>query len=158
MLSSGTVGAAIEGALASVPSIAVSLCSTRARGIDYCSAQAEPLFASAAEIACRSLALVHGTNWSAGRPQILSINVPFNATVDTPVEVAAPQLGGYGNAFAVERGTWLHVGAPVEYQDAALGTDVRAIAEGRVAVTPINLRLVDDKELGSLRRILHETW
>ena len=144
VLYSGTVSAAVEGAMHGIPAIAVSL-------VSYDS----PDFSAAADFCC---SLVE--QFKAGKLptfSLLNVNVPPG-----PAEqirgVSVTRLGNieYENAF--EKRTDPHgrtyywmAGTPVQGHNAA-DTDVAAIEQGRISVTPIHFDLTDYTLLDELRR------
>jgi 5'-nucleotidase len=130
---SGTVAAATEGFLLGVPSMAVSLASKQASD-----------FTAAARIA-RDLAEGF-LKRPLGRPVLLNVNVP-----DRPYAqlrgIRATRLGKRHKAEPVIKSvtprneTVYWVGAAGAAQDAGLGTDFHAVAEGYVSVTPLQIDL-----------------
>ncbi len=146
ILYSGTFAAASEGTLAGLPAFAISL-DTTGYG-DY-----GPAAAFAVELARAILAA------SGERPWLLNVNVP-----DRP----AGQLSG---VEITRLGTRLYRDALVERYDprgrryywiggeapgglAEAGTDIGALAAGRISVTPIRLDLTDRGRMEEARRIV----
>ena len=135
VLYSGTVAAAVEGRFLGLPTIAVSLCTSAARGGH---------FATGAEVA--RVLVAHLMRRPLERSLILNVNVP-----DVPYE----QLRG----FRASRLGYRHRSAPVmraqdprgrpvywvgpagAEQDAGPGTDFDTIAQGYVSVTPLQVDL-----------------
>ena len=139
---SGTVAAAMEGILSSIPSIAISL-GAFGGDLDYGPA------ASFAALLARNI-LERGL----APDTLLNVNVPPLARdVIAGVEVTRlgkrtyhdqliERLDPYGNPYY-----W--VGGPAVNEDAEPGTDVAAMRAGKISVTPIHLdmtnhRLLDD--------------
>ena len=143
VLYSGTVSAAVEGAMHGIPAIAISLAS-------YDS----PDFSAAADFCC---SLVE--QFKAGKlPKfsLLNVNVP-PGPADEIKGVSVTRLGSieYENAF--EKRTDPHgrtyywmAGTPVQGHNAA-DTDVAAIEQGLISVTPIHFDLTDYTLLDELR-------
>lgn len=152
-LSSGTLGAAVEGALAGLPAVAVSLCGTRGRDIDYFSPQAQRHFESAAEVTARTVDRIAEVPLPVS-VDLLSVNVPFGATPDAEVQVVAPYSGGYGNLFVPVANGWKHVGAPLVFENLETGTDLHSVANGQIAMTPIDLSLASEVALNRLLKWL----
>lgn len=141
---SGTVSAAMEGAVVGVPSIAVS---TAAMGPtdhwDYRAAAewAQRLVPLAAE------RLAPGT--------ILNVNVPNLP----PEQIAGARLcrqgrRAYGGAYDKRQdprgGTYYWLGSDLPRDEPADGTDVTALYARQVAITPVSLDLTDYRALGEL--------
>jgi 5'-nucleotidase len=155
-LSSGTVGAAMEGWIAGVPSIAFSMgvpdndreWKQRAQGD-------RKLWEQAAQLCA---ALVRELR-SAGYPEdvdLLSVNFPVGATVDTPRALTELAAVGYDGLFRRrDDGQFVHdfSGALRNESAASPQSDVSAVRAGRVSITPV--RLAHTAALsGELRRRL----
>ncbi len=139
---SGTVAAAKEGALLGFPALAFSVC---------CGAD-EPRFEAAAEYALR---LVPPAVERLPAGTLLNVNTPnLPPEQIAGVEVCRQGRRGYYTLFDKRqdpRGRdyyWIGTGDPVD--EPVAGTDLAAIAAGRVAVTPVRLELTDDSLLAPL--------
>jgi 5'-nucleotidase len=140
---SGTVAAAMEGLLSSVPSIAISLASLGGDA-DY-----GPAAAFAALLARNIL------NRGFEPDALLNVNVPaLSRERITGVEVTrlgkreyrdqlVERLDPYGDPYY-----W--IGGPAVSEQSEPGTDVHAVSEGRISVTPIHLDLTSPKLLEEL--------
>jgi len=143
VLYSGTVAAAVEAAFYRLPAVAVSL--------DY---RSEPDFPWAADIARRVISGLIETGLAPGR--LINVNVP--ALDDGPprgvrvvrqstrvmyekfVKADDPR----GRTYFWLTGDWPDDGEP--------DTDLRAISEGYVAVTPLRFDLTRDDELDAMKQ------
>lgn len=135
---SGTIAAAFQGMSMGVPSIALSL-SRLARE----AARWETPEAHGADIVRKLIA--------AGWPDnvVMNVNFPDRA----PDEVAGVEATRQGHRdavqlFAEERkdlrgGTYYWYGYTGELSDPPQGTDLRAIYDGRISITPLHLSLTD---------------
>jgi 5'-nucleotidase len=140
---SGTVAAAMEGLLSNVPSIAVSLGAFGAN-IDF-------------TVAAEFVALLAKNILEKGfaHDALLNVNVPHLPRERiTGVEVTklgkrnyrdqlVERLDPYGNPYY-----W--VGGPAVADDAEPGTDVAALRDGKISVTPIALDLTSHELLAEL--------
>ena len=143
---SGTVAAATEGYLLGIPSIAVSLASKRGEH-----------FATAGRIA-RDL-VERFQRQGFGEPVLLNVNVP-----DVPFAelrgVRVTRLGRRHKAEGVVKQitprneTVYWVGAAGQAADAGEGTDFHAVAEGYVSVTPLQIDLTHDRQIGDIKNWL----
>lgn len=141
LLSSGTVGAAVEGWLAGLPAVAFS---TGTWGGDWASWRgevAEPTnrqrWRELGRLCTDLLDEVLDTGL-ADHADVVSINVPFAATPETPRRVTALARAGYGPLFGPEDdGGWRHQTVTVEPWAELTGTDLEAAAEHVVTITPI---------------------
>ena len=147
---SGTVSAAMEGTLLTVPSIAVSLVGREAFD-----------FGIAAAFAARlaQWVLAHGLP----DDTLLNVNVPQEFAGSAPQGVAVTRMGRrrYGDAIVEKtdpRGRkyyWIG-GEDVPFV-AEEGTDFHAVHQGLISVTPIHLDLTNYRTLDGLAP-LRETW
>jgi 5'-nucleotidase len=148
---SGTVSAAMEGALAGIPSIALSQCYARqgmGDAVPFAAAEAwaaqvlRPLLAAPME------------------PRTL-VNINFPALAPEQIQgirVTQQGLRDYGRLRIVERTDprgyqyfWFGLGPMVETPSHS--TDLEAIADGHVAVTPLHLDLTHQPSLATLNEL-----
>ena len=143
LMSSGTIGAAVEGWVSGVPSIAVS---TGANG-DWSAWKRRALDPTAVtdwerlgKLGAELVDLVV----NAGLPEladVVSINVPFDATLDTPRHVTTIARIGYDRLFSDDgNGVYRHDfnGRLIEFEPLD-GTDIEAGRDGRVSIAPIRM-------------------
>ena len=153
ILSSGTIGAAMEGAIDGVVSIAVSLCDTAERSIDYRSADSYKYFEVPARIAAR---IIYGLE-QVVLPEgidVISINIPFGVKEDAEIVITVPHKQPYGKLFEQNEQGFKTNGIIERYQDLQDGTDLKAVYEGKVSVTPLDLSLANKKAVAFLEENL----
>ena len=146
---SGTVSAAMEGALAGVPSIAFSQAYAR-QGMG-----AKVPFAAAEAWAERVLVALANTDLAAGT--LVNVNFPALEPGDVRgIRVCRQGFRDYGRLHVVERTDprgfpyyWFGLASTVETPGHS--TDLEAIADGYVSVTPLHLDLTHDPSLDRLR-------
>jgi 5'-nucleotidase len=144
LLSSGTVGAALEGWIAGVPSIAVSMAIpndayglTGAQRIDALGER--PLAAAAVS------ADIVSTIWREGFPanvDLFSINLPAEVGGSTPRVIAPITRSRYGRLFVPgpEEG-YVHRFSSLTALEQPQDGDMQVVARGAVAISPIRLDL-----------------
>lgn len=145
---SGTVAAAMEGALAGIPSIALSQ-----RYADTGLGD-EVSFAAAEGWGERVLRPLLGREWTPGT--VVNVNFPpLPADAVKGVKVVRQGMRDYGRARLEHRIDprgfpyyWLSLGR-IEHA-LAPGTDLAAVAEGYVTVTPLHLDLTHERSLEAL--------
>ena len=137
VLYSGTVSAAMEGALQDIPSIAISVC-----------AYSEVLYEGAAQLIKRLLQSVDG-NWPLPPETFFNINVPNVPPAELkPARLTRLGRRKYSNVLSKHfdpRGHpyyWLS-GSPLE-SDCGEGTDIQAIQDGYISITPVHFDLTGD--------------
>lgn len=150
---SGTVAGAIQGMAAGIPSIALS----QSLAIFHDSHQA--LYDTAETYGPGVIRQLLKAGWP--RDVVININFP-DAAVDqvTAVEVTAQGLRDLQHGLHAERRTDLRgrdyywMGFADRADDAAEGTDLRAIREGRISVTPLHLDLTHRPTIHALKKVL----
>jgi 5'-nucleotidase len=148
---SGTVAAAFEGVLLGVPSIAVSQQSNSGE-LDFAQTGSYD-FTLAADFVARLVATL--VESPLPRDTLLNINVPGR----TPEGVEVTALGKrvYRDELRLDseesgrRRYWIYGTSP-GYEDAP-GTDLAALARGRIALTPLHFNLTDQPGLEALERL-----
>ncbi len=147
---SGTVAAALEGVVLGLPSIAVSQ-QSRARALDY---RFDGGFGF--EIAARFVARMVERIEDVPLPTRTLLNVNVPAGEPDGVEVTSLGKRIYRDELKLEheeergRRYWIYGSDPGFHDEP--GTDLAAVAAGRVAVTPIHFDLTDRSGLDALRR------
>jgi 5'-nucleotidase len=146
---SGTVAAALEGVVLGIPAIAVSQ-QSGARGLDF-RYDGGFGFDVAASFVSRLVERIEDVPLPAST--LLNVNVPAGE----PVGVEVTRIGKriYKDELKLEREEehrrryWIY-GADPGFHDEP-GTDLAAVAAGRVAVTPIHFDLTDRTSLQALK-------
>jgi 5'-nucleotidase len=153
---SGTVGAALEAAAHGIPAIAISLETDSQHFLSY---STEVDFSAAAYFA----ALFGRILLERGMPpdvHVLKVDVPCDATPDTPWEVTRLSLGTYYIPSAPQRPDW---DTPIQLiykvidnlKDEPPGTDVYALRVQRhVAVVPLSLDMTSRVDFNTLKSAL----
>jgi 5'/3'-nucleotidase len=146
---SGTVAAALEGVVLGLPSIAVSQ-QSGARALDY-RFDGGFGFAVAADFVARLVQRIEDVPLPA--TTLLNVNVP--AGEPSGVEVTSLGKRIYRDELKLDseeehrRRYWIY-GSDPGFEDEP-GTDLAAVAAGRIAVTPIHFDLTDRAGLESLK-------
>ena len=139
---SGTVAAAMEGVRAGIPAIAVSY--------DTISApEGPPDYSKAASFAARLAAFLIG-EVKIPPGVLLNVNIPYLPN-PRPIGVEITRLGGEAYSNYLVTGTdphgrkyyWVSGDPLTDVPPEEKGTDIGAIAEGRISITPIHLDLTD---------------
>lgn len=158
-LSSGTVGAAIEGAIASIPSVAFSLTLERQatnildKGV---LADAPGASQAATKFVCAAVEALRMQQWPKG-VDVLNINFPVGVTGDTPHRLTRVARSKYicpfqeqGNKSSTGRNERIFIHRPLgmEWEDIGGNTDRETVKRGEISVVPIRLdgMLASDRE------------
>jgi 5'-nucleotidase len=146
---SGTVAAALEGVVLGIPAIAVSQ-QSRARALDF-RYDGGFGFETAAAFVARLVERMEDVPLPAST--LLNVNVPAGEPVGVEVTSIGKRI--YQDELKLEREEehrrryWIY-GADPGFHDEP-GTDLAAVAAGRIAVTPIHFDLTDRAGLQALR-------
>ncbi len=153
---SGTVGAALEGASFGIPSLAVSLETDPAHHFSY---STEVDFSTAAHFT-RYFGQMLLEKTMPLDVSVLKVDVPIQATLDTPWEITRQSLQRYFIPIAPKRTGWDVSGKPGykiqwDREVESVDTDVYAIQVKKViSVTPLSLDLTSRVDLKEFERIL----
>jgi 5'-nucleotidase len=153
---SGTVGAALEGASLGIPAMAVSLETDAKYHLTY---SEDMSFDAAAEFTHLFAKMMLEKKFPAS-VQVLKVDVPADATVDTPWELTRLSMQRYYEPIAPERKSWNERGL-IGYREAGRledepeDTDVYALRKKRyVSVTPLSLDLTSRVDFSELDRFM----
>lgn len=147
---SGTVAGAIQGMAAGVPAIALSQALA-----DY-SEDAPELYATAEAYAPGVVEALLKAGW----PQDVIINVNFPPGEVSGVEVTAQGFRDVQQGVRAEKRTdllgrdYYWMGFAPRREDAQPGTDLRAVREGRISVTPLHIDLTHRPTVNVLKKVL----
>ena len=143
---SGTVGAAIQGYMRGYPTIAISVASIQ-----------NPQFSPAA----RFLALVGAklVDSFKHRQCLLNVNVP-STSLNEIKGIEITKLGGRSYGESVRHETtgihdkyWISRNRPI-HQDNGRGTDMFAVKNNSISITPLHLGLTDNENISTLQILL----
>ena len=155
---SGTVGAAMEGASLGIPSLAVSLEADPKYHLTY---SEELSFLVAAEFTARIARLLLKKKFPPD-VDLLKVDVPSDATVDTPWQLTRVSRQRYYEPMAPVRTSWNERGA-LNYREASVledepeDTDVYVLRKKRmVSVSPLSLDLTSRVDFSELDRLMRK--
>lgn len=145
LMSSGTIGAAVEGWISGLPAVAFSA-GVSGDDVSWGDWLAEVESPSATErwaALAQTCVTILDDILSAGltdHADVVSVNLPFDATPETPRRLTSIARVGYDQLFrATAPGVYRHTfGAITEFADLA-GTDVAVAGRGEVSITPVRL-------------------
>jgi 5'-nucleotidase len=140
LLSSGTIGAAIEAFLAGVPAVAISM-AIPADAYGLTGAHRAALLGDRVDVVAEVSAAIVADILAVGFPpgvDLFSVNLPADATVSTRRVVTSVTRCRYGHLFVPgPEGDYLHRFSSLI--DIAPGGDIATVEEGAVAITPLCL-------------------
>ena len=158
MMSSGTVGAAIEASINNYKAIASSLYIPRELygTIDFEDPKDYAVFDNAARITAKLVEIFIDTDFLS-YTDLISINIPLKASINSECVVAKPFKLPYGDVFEKKGELFVHKGCAQIFEDLP-GTDIKAIEDGKISVTPVSLDLVSLKAIPIVADIIKEKW
>ena len=152
---SGTVAGAIEGMALGIPSIALSQMSWPIPGQSF---SEDGLFEPAEHFAPGIVKRLVETGWA--KDVIINVNFPSRPIADIrEVEVTRQTFRDIHVRTAEKRRDlrgrdYYWMGFRQELSKPAQGTDLRAIYEGRISVTPLHIDLTHRETVGALKGVL----
>jgi 5'-nucleotidase len=152
ILSSGTVGAAMEASVNGVKSLSVSMHipeGVRSRDVD------KTIFDNAAIITASIVKMFIDEPFGES-VDLLSVNIPYQAGVDTEIEITSPHRDSYGKLFHKVGGKYTLISPPINFSIAKSGTDLGALAAGRISVTPVSLALFSKKAARKMQQLFRD--
>ncbi len=158
-LSSGTISAAMEGAIDGVRAIASSLSipiKIRQEKIDFYTSKSYHYFRNAAEITTKVTSIVMNKTFNG--VDLFSLNIPFNATVTTPLEITTLFEERYGRLFHKKGSKFLHRTPPIEFKNMEQHSDLKAIYEDRISLTPMNISFAACDTFSTVENALKQEW
>ena len=159
ILCSGTVGAAMEASIEKVKSIATSLRIPFEikKTLDLFDEKNYYFFENAAKITVKLTKILIDKDFD-DDTDLFSINIPYDATLESDIEIAKPFKDPYGQLFHRKDDYFFHKTPRLEFKNLKIGTDLKTLSEGKISVTPLSLSFVSDKSLKNYEKSLKDLW
>jgi len=160
ILSSGTIGAAMESSIEGVFSIASSLRIPKQikKTLNLFDEKNYVYFENAAKITAKLTRILIDKKFDS-KVDLFSINIPFDATLESDIAITKPFKDPYGQLFHLkENGSLYHKTPRLEFKNLKKGTDLKALSEGKISITPISLDLVSKNNLDKVERLITDSW
>lgn len=158
-LSSGTIGAAIEGSIDGVRSLASSLSiplAIRDKKTDFYNSKSYQLFENAAKITTKVTTIVMDKAFVG--VDLFSLNIPFQATVETPLEITSLFGTRYGRLFHKKGNKFLHQTPPIQFKNMKEISDLKALNENKISLTPMNISFAVHHSLKNVEYVFQQEW
>ncbi len=163
ILSSGTVGAAMEASIIGVKAIASSFCLSPnvyrkpAKEINLIDSKNYPIFKNVAEITAKLIKILIRKDFGKD-VDLFSINIPFNATVHSDFEMTKLFRDPDWKLFYKKNDKIIHKTPSLNLKGLQKDTDLKALHQGKISITPISLDLTSEKLLKKFKRIIKKEW
>ena len=160
ILSSGTIGAAMEASIEGVSAIAssVRIPLEIKKTLNLFDEKNYVYFENAAKITAKLTKILIDKKFDSG-VDLFSINIPFDATLDSEIAITRPFKDPYGQLFHLkENGSVFHKTPRLEFKNLKEGTDLKALSEGKISITPISLNLVEKNSIKKISKAITDSW
>ncbi len=158
-LSSGTIGAAIEGSIDGVRAIASSLSiptKMRDNKTDFYHPKNYRFFENAAQITTKVTSIIIDKTFDG--VDLFSLNIPFNATIDSTLAITTLFKTRYGRLFHKKGKTFIHQTPPVEFKNMQEDSDLKALHDNKISLTPMNLSFGLQYSYDNVQHVFKEKW
>jgi 5'-nucleotidase len=159
IFSSGTAGAGIEAAIDGVKALASSLnlSEEHDKEIDYFDRKYYHVYENPAKITAKLVEIAINSKLDEDT-DLLSVNIPFAATLDTEFEITSVARERYGQLFTREGDKFIHHGSPARTAGFPPGTDLNALDNNKISITPLSLDLTSEKSKQHLEKQIVKNW
>ena len=141
LMSSGTVGAAVEAWISGIPAVAVSTGAMSDWQTWRALAESSESQSTWVRLAQLTREMVERFESSGlhDHADVISVNMPFDSTESTPREVTTIARVGYDRLFVAQgEGEYVHgYGGGIREIEAVDGSDIDAAHDGAISITPI---------------------
>ena len=155
ILSSGTVGAAMEASIEGVKALASSL---RIPGeikktLDLFDKKNYVVFENPAKITAKLVKILIDKKFD-DDVDLFSVNIPYDVSPNTKIEITKPFKESYGKLF-YEKEEGLQLRTPsLDFRNLKDGTDLKAIYEGKISLTPLSLSLFKEGSIQKVEKLI----
>ncbi len=159
ILSSGTIGAAMEASIAGVQALASSLMIPKImkKTLDLFDEKNCSLFDHAAQIT-KKLACIILEGSFEDEVDLFSVNSPFDATITSEIKITRPSKKSYERLFSKKDDGYHLLPSYLENNDLNRDTDVNALYENAISLTPIHLDLCSNDSLKNIEQRVLRKW
>jgi len=159
ILSSGTIGAAMEASIEGVMALASSLRIPREikKTLNLFDKKNYVVFENPANITVKLVKILIDKKFD-DDVDLFSVNMPYDVSSDAGIEITKPFKEPYGKLFYEKEDGFLLRTPSLDFRNLKDGTDLKAIYEGKISVTPISLALFYDYSIKKLEQITKKEW
>lgn len=150
ILSSGTIGAAIEASIQGAPALATSLMipSELKKDLDLFDEKNYSIFENAAKITAKITRKL--INKTFDDIDVFSMNIPYHATIHSKLKITKPFRENYEGLFhKIDVGYMLQTPNLI-FKELSDGTDLKALYEDEISLSPLTFDLSSDEAIKNL--------
>jgi broad specificity polyphosphatase/5'/3'-nucleotidase SurE len=114
------------------------------------------LFENAAKITTKATNIIMNKAFS--DVDLFSLNIPFDATMTTPLEITSLFSTRYGRLFHRKGNKFIHSTPPIQYKNMVEGSDLKALNEGKISLTPMNLSFSAPQLITNVEQTFEKEW
>jgi len=159
ILSSGTAGAGMEAVIDGVKAISSSLYIPPEidKSIDFYDSKNYSVYDNAAKITAKIVKILFNKKLEED-VDLLSINMLNTATLMDDFEITSLDRQPYGRLFHKKGDSFIHINPQVNLEVDQKGSDILALKNKKISITPISLELTSKSSKDSLNNILKKEW
>lgn len=159
ILSSGTAGAGMEAVIDGVKAISSSLYLSKEmdKTTNYYDPKNYFLYDQPAKITAKIIKILFDKQLD-DDIDLLSINMLNTVTVDDIFEITSLDRQPYGRLFHKKGDSFIHINPQIDFNTALPGTDIHALKNNKISITPISLELTSRSSKKKLDEILTSEW
>jgi len=158
ILSSGTVGAAIEASIEGARALASSVRIPREikKTLNLFDEKNYTIFENAAKITVKLAKILIDKEF--GDVDLFSANMPFDVPLDAELEITKPFKEPYGKIFYEKEGGFLLSTPSLDFRNLKNGTDLKAVYDRKISITPISLDLFKEDSVKTVEKLIKNQW
>jgi 5'-nucleotidase len=159
ILSSGTIGAAMEASIEGVKALASSLRIPREikKTLNLFDKKNYIVFENPAKITVKLVKILIDKEFD-DDVDLFSVNMPFDVSLTSEIEITKPSMEPYGKLFHKKDGGFGLITPSLKFENLQDGTDLKALYEGKISITPVSLALVSNPSIKKVEQIIKNEW
>ena len=159
ILSSGTAGAGMEAVIDGVKAISSSLHIPPdiEKDLDFYDKKNYSIYDNAARITAKIVKILF-TKKLEEDVDLVSINMLNTSTVTDDFEITFLDRQPYGRLFHKKEESFIHINPHLNLETGSKGSDIQALKNKKISITPISLELTSKSSKDLLHNILKSEW
>jgi broad specificity polyphosphatase/5'/3'-nucleotidase SurE len=113
-------------------------------------------FENAAQITTKVTSIIFDKTFDG--VDLFSLNIPFDATTETPLAITTLFKTRYGRLFYKKGKKFIHRTPPVEFKNMEDYSDLRALYDNKISLTPMNISFATQQSHDNVQHVFKEKW